>query len=963
MKKLYINLSTAYTVIFWCVMILQSGLQTVKAQDLVTVFPEEHTEAFSNPLKGFRPDDGDWNKYQYPTLVRDYIAWNEIENSEEDGVQKIVDFCNSKWNRFPAANIKVIPRVYIDWDNNKGNEYWPADLENGDWRSKEFKDRVVKLIYKLGEAWDNDPRVAWVQTGIIGYWGEQENPVGVDQDGWVERMGEAFLAAFPNKLLVVRNQNYWDAKGYEFGVYWDSFAHPGQRSGSWTRIQNANAKGRYLIQPVEGEVAYNWGEDKMGPFIGTHPDMTLSTEEYRNNLIDVMRELHCSALGWVASYSTGKTSVAEGAAFVQKEFGYRFIVPEFSCSRRVEPGGRFDLSFEVKNVGAAPFYENWPLAFVLIDESTRRTVWTAPLTGTDIRTWHPGGDYDYDSRVYTTPAEEYEINASVTLPDNIESGQYLAGLTILEPYSRTPGVFFAVKNFLSESQSQPFCRIGVGEDAVGGHEIDAALFDDILIDDKRFYTMEWNGPTHTLNTSAAQGGLVRPAAGDYPENRFVNLSAEAELGYVFSGWSGDLSGSGNPASILIDSDKNVTANFTSVPTYTLSVNAENGTVVLDPSGGVYNEGTVVTLTVTPDLGYIFSGWSGDFSGADNPASITMDADKNISANFDSVPIYTLTTNASNGSISLNPEGPDYTEGTVVEVQAIADRGYIFSGWSGDDMKYPSRINHNYITMDGDKTITAEFTVDPESLGLIKNGDFSQGLDHWTPMSVGPAEATHSVVDGECYIAINEVSDQQWHVNLMQQGIELESNEDYTLTFYARAESDKTITAHVQFDHDPWTTSFTEEINITSSMERYRVAWTQATETTTYKIGFFFGNDISDVWVDNVRLDYTSFVEQIENIENQLPQETLLLQNYPNPFNPETAIPYQLSASSHVKITIHNFLGQQVITLVDEEQTAGYHVVSWNGKSADGKTLATGLYIYRLKTDGHSIQTKKFLLAK
>ena len=76
-----------------------------------------------------------------------------------------------QWAGFEAANVKVIPRVYIDWDSNPGNEYWPADLESGDWRSQEFKDRVVNLIYKLGEAWDNDPRVAWVQTGIIGLLG------------------------------------------------------------------------------------------------------------------------------------------------------------------------------------------------------------------------------------------------------------------------------------------------------------------------------------------------------------------------------------------------------------------------------------------------------------------------------------------------------------------------------------------------------------------------------------------------------------------------------------------------------------------------------------------------------------------------------------------------------------------------------------------------------------------------
>ncbi len=470
------------------------------AQEIITVYPHEYPDALSNPLKGFRPDKNSWSQYKYPTVVRDYIRWNEIENDASDGVDKIKDFCNARWAGLPEANIKVIPRVYLDWDSNPGNEYWPADLENGDWYSQEFKDRVVNLIYKLGEAWDNDPRVAWVQTGIIGYWGEQENPVGIDEDGWVERMGKAFEDAFPNKLLVVRNQNHWDAEGYEMGVYWDSFAHPGQYNGSWTRIKTANANDRYLIHPVEGEVAYNWGEDVMDPFIGGDPDATIGNPVYYNNLIDVIRQLHCSALGWVADY-TNNAANEEGANQVQKAFGYRFVINEFSCSTRTDPGSTLDISFNVKNVGSAPFYENWPLAFVLIDDTTHQIVETIPLPGNDIRDWVPGDNYDWDfetnpngSRTYLTPAAEHVINASVTVPAEIDTGQYMAGITILEPYSRTPGVFFAVKNFLKESQSQPLARIGIGADVTGGHEVDTTIFDDPLLDNNRSYTLEWNGP-------------------------------------------------------------------------------------------------------------------------------------------------------------------------------------------------------------------------------------------------------------------------------------------------------------------------------------------------------------------------------------------------------------------------------------------------------------------------------------
>ena len=68
-------------------------------------------------------------------------------------------------------------------------------------------------------------------------------------------------------------------------------------------------------------------------------------------------------------------------------------------------------------------------------------------------------------------------------------------------------------------------------------------------------------------------------------------------------------------------------------TYTLNVTATNGTVAKIPTQATYNHGTSVTLTATPNTGYIFSSWSGDAIGSANPLTVTMDGNKNITANF------------------------------------------------------------------------------------------------------------------------------------------------------------------------------------------------------------------------------------------------------------------------------------------------------------------------------------------
>ena len=144
--------------------------------------------------------------------------------------------------------------------------------------------------------------------------------------------------------------------------------------------------------------------------------------------------------------------------------------------------------------------------------------------------------------------------------------------------------------------------------------------------------------TLTTNTVGSGGITLSPSGGMYNEGTVVQLTATPAVGWEFSGWSGDLTGTTNPASITMDVNKNVTATFTQLPPVTLTVNTVgNGTVILNPAGGSYAVGTVVQLSATPDAGWYFSGWSGDLTGTTNPASITMNASKTVTAAFTESP--------------------------------------------------------------------------------------------------------------------------------------------------------------------------------------------------------------------------------------------------------------------------------------------------------------------------------------
>jgi hypothetical protein len=88
-----------------------------------------------------------------------------------------------------------------------------------------------------------------------------------------------------------------------------------------------------------------------------------------------------------------------------------------------------------------------------------------------------------------------------------------------------------------------------------------------------------------------------------------------------------------------------------------------------------------------------------------------------------------------------------------------------------------------------------------------------------------------------------------------------------------------------------------------------------------------------------------------------PLNFTLHQNTPNPFNPITNIRFDLPHSSHINLTIYNILGQEVITLIDQEMTSGTHQATF-----DGSSLSSGIYFYRIQTTSFT-DIKKMVLIK
>jgi len=330
-------------------------------------------------------------------------------------------------------------------------------------------------------------------------------------------------------------------------------------------------------------------------------------------------------------------------------------------------------------------------------------------------------------------------------------------------------------------------------------------------------------PTRLLTISPSSNGTIT-GAGSYQLGTAAVIEASPTPGYLFSGWIGDAAGSNNPLTIAMTESQSVGAIFsedeadpdedgltnyeeivvygtdpanadtdgdgfgdgqersegsdpaevTSFPTRLLTISpSSNGTIT---GAGSYQLGTAATLEANPDPGYIFSGWTGDASGSNNPFTLSMAADQSVGAvfsddladpdedgltNYEEIVVYdTDPANADTdgdgfGDGQERSEGSDpaeatsfptrlltispssngtitgagsYQLGTAAILEANPEPGYLFRGWTGD-----AAGNNNPLTlsMAADQSVGAVFTgdeADPDGDGLT---NFEEIILHQT----------------------------------------------------------------------------------------------------------------------------------------------------------------------------------------------------------------------------------------
>ncbi len=112
-------------------------------------------------------------------------------------------------------------------------------------------------------------------------------------------------------------------------------------------------------------------------------------------------------------------------------------------------------------------------------------------------------------------------------------------------------------------------------------------------------------------------------------------------------------------------------------------------------------------------------------------------------------------------------------------------------------------------------------------------------------------------------------------------------------------------------------------------------------------------------IEGDTFDLTTHYDFVETDESQIqiPEIIELFQNYPNPFNPMTVISYDLPKSTYVSLIIYDLKGNEIRTLVNENQIQGKRSVIWKGQNNEGKQVPTGVYFYVLNIIDYSLSHK------
>lgn len=409
-----------------------------KNDEIEKVVFEEIDEPLANPMKGFCPWIGNNNPIIDAKLQVATFAWNRIESSKgnynwnnlEKDWGNIVETGKRVGFRISAAipgekDHIDIPQYLVD-AGVELSEYLIDNKEGlaPDWNNPLFLESHGEFIKALGNRYDNDPRVAWVDIGSYGFWGEwhvwmNESLAATDQTKLT--ILDQYFDAFPTKPLVIAFDDDLATKTVidaGHGVRNDCLGT--KESNDWYETSMNN------IDPNLSDRIWKTSIIT-GEFCGSNYGATEGTTARFDLNYDFIKKHHWS---WIGSAGGAITPVdnkhLEDLNKLHKTLGYRYVIKDFIYEENINTGATLNFSVEIENKGVAPFYLKWPVVIYLKEQESNNEIFEEQ--NIDIRRWLPGIN---------------TIFGKFDIPTNLNPGIYEILLGIIDPLTNSPGIKFA----------------------------------------------------------------------------------------------------------------------------------------------------------------------------------------------------------------------------------------------------------------------------------------------------------------------------------------------------------------------------------------------------------------------------------------------------------------------------------------------------------------------------------------
>lgn len=445
------------------------GQQAMSNSDMVTIVPDRTDELLANPGIGWQTfhhtKDQDKNLPDWIPSTVHYARWGWGKLEPRPGEIDYA-FLDQILSGTRAAGQKLAFRVmccstssdrpyHPAWLKEEGGRIIMADygtqqgLAIPDLDNAEVLSRHLDFIQRIGARYDGHPDIDHVDLGTVGWWGEwhmsNSKIASMPTMENRKRIIDAYVNAFEKTpLLMLIGDSESLAYAAERGAGWraDCLGDMGGFSRNWCHMRNAYPQ---LVQ--DSGIEDLW---KTAPVAWeTCWDMRRWVEEDWP-----LRYIFNYALALHGSYINNKSAPLPEGQEVRAEIerflrrlGYRLVLRELRHSKQARPGDSLALAMKWQNVGSAPCYRPYRLAYRLTNEHAYSKIF---IGGTTVEKWMPGTVEVFTGQFLEEPlnlprGQIVQVTERIGLPEDIPAGEYRLALGVIGERSTEPIVRLAIK--------------------------------------------------------------------------------------------------------------------------------------------------------------------------------------------------------------------------------------------------------------------------------------------------------------------------------------------------------------------------------------------------------------------------------------------------------------------------------------------------------------------------------------